>query len=507
MKSKSQSLKSFSKYLIKQKLTKQKLTRKKSKSKYPLNGGNPALLAMKAMETMQTMQKSPIAQQALSGLSGQPIQPIQLIEPKQLNIEDKPTSKDIISLLKIMFHESWFQDQFLDILSKNLKTQYFNKIVETNIFNIFNNIFDNINKNDNIIITISILKNNMNYFEELLKQSIMNDNNFYDNTKTYPSDDNIFRIYSTTSNQYSINITKNFRNLLLPETNNPTAEEKNDEISTIFENNRAKYLLDLEIEKQKLEEEDKEYKIKKNKDRENGYNKMINQNIQARLNTDLDDNSIKSIMNFFNNTEDSIKNDDTPDNDGAIIINGEKYNEMIIYTICDCIKDMLTTNESTKEIINIILKRFDYMLKEFIDIMQNNGIIKTILIRIFDKQPEIFKAFEKGVENAINKKIEIISKTQAIGNAYIIKRDIEGDYAFFKEIINSVINELTNNNLEIFIPSGENPNDKGDTLNGGQTILKKNKSTISPTKKKIQQYLINERKTIKKTKNSGGWFW
>ena len=422
----------------------------------------------------------------------EPIKTMPISNITEFTIENKPTSKDIISLLKVVFHESWFQDQFLDILSKNLKTQYFNKILEVTLFNIFNNILDNINKNDNIIITISLLKNNTKYFEELIKLSIDNPD-FYDNERIYQSNDNVFRVNSKTSENYSRVMTKNFRNLLLPENNVKTAEEKNDEQSIEFKNIRAKYLLELEKEKIKLDEEEKQYKEQKKKDRKESYNKMISQNIQAQVATPLDENSIKQIMAFFNNIEGSI--DSTDNNVDGAIINGEQFNEMIIRTIADCIKDMLQEKDSTKELIRIILNRFDYMLKEFIDIMQNNGIVKMILLRIFDKYPFIFVAFQNGIENAINKKIESISKKMAIGEAFITKEDIQNDYAFFKSVISSVIDVLTNK-LELFIPGEENPND---TLTGG--------NKISQTKKKIQQYLIKHKKSNKTQKKTVGWFW
>lgn len=422
---------------------------------------------------------------------------------QQYKVIDKPSSKDIISLLKVIFHESWFQDQFLDILSKNIKTQYFNKILEVTLFNIFNNILDNINKNDNIILTISILKNNTKYFEELLKESITNNKDFYENEKIYPSNDNVLRISTNTSLEYSRSIIKNFRILLLPDTKTPLATQISDEKKIEFENIRAKYLLDLEKEKIKLEEEEKEYKEKKNKDREKKYEEMINQNIQSKINTEIDENSINKIMKFFNNIENSINDN----NDNSAIINGERYNEMIIRTICDCIKDMLEKEDSTKEIIRIILNRFDYMLKEFIDIMQNNGIIKLILLRIFDNYPFIFISFQQGTENALNKKIEYISNKKAITDTYIVKNDIMNDYAFFNSIINNVIDNLTKQ-LEIFIPSEENPNN----IEGGgnKKINNYNHINTPVTKKKIE--LLIKKKTLKKKhklckKPPCGWFW
>jgi hypothetical protein len=235
---------------------------------------------------------------------------------------------------------------------------------------------------------------------------------------------------------------------------------------------------------------------------------MIEQNIQAKVSPDLDNKTIKSIMAFFNNVEGSIQNDDNLiTNEGAIIINGEQYNEMIIRTICDCIKDMLEKEESTKQMVSIILNRFDYMLKEFIDIMQNNGILKIILLRIIDKFPFIFVAIQIGIENAINKRIELVSKTKAIGEAYITETDISGDYAFFKSIISSIIDELTDK-LELISPSDENPNDSSDTLTGGNTrqhlkIYNPNKTSYKypPT------YKTPNKKTIKKSKKGGGWFW
>jgi hypothetical protein len=410
-----------------------------------------------------------------------------------LIVEDKPTKKDIITLLKVIFRESWFQDQFLDILSKNIKTQYFNKILEVTLFNIFNNILDNVNKNDNIIITISLLKNNQKYFEELIKKTVNNSSEFSDTDRIFPSDDNVFRVTSKISTDFSRVMTKNFRQLLLPETNNPPSADKvSDEKSIEFENIRAKYLLDMEKEKKVLEEQDKEYKEKKNKDREEAYNKMISQNIQAKISGDIGEENISKIMAFFNNIEGSTKNDD----ESAVVVDGERYNEMIIRTICDSIKEMMEKTDSTKEIVRIILNRFDYMLKEFIDIMQNNGILKMILIRIIDNYPFIFSSFQIGIENAINKKIDSLRKTQAVGETFIMKADIQNDYAFFKSIISCIIDELTRQ-LEIYIPSSENEEDPNTTLTAGGTSTK--------TRKKKN---MRSRRISKPSKKGGvGWFW
>jgi hypothetical protein len=418
----------------------------------------------------------------------------------QIRVQDKPTTGDIITLLKTVFHESWFQDQFLDILSKNIKTQYFNKILEVTLFNIFNNILDNITKNDNIIVAISILKNNIKYFEELIKQAITEDRKFEDNYRVYPSNDNVLRTFTLSSTEYSRAITNNFRNLLLPESSTLSAQAQNNEQSVEFESIRAKYLVDLEKEKTKLEEEEANNKKKKITDREASYKRMIEENIQAQA-TIINENDIKTIMDFFNNVEESTNTEYGDANEGAIIINGERYNEMIIRTICDCIKDMLEKEDSTKEIIRIVLNRFDYMLKEFIDIMQNNGIIKIILLRIFDNHPFIFVAFHKGIETAINKKIESISKTRALNEAFIVRGDIQGDYAFFKLVISSIIDELTGK-LQLFIPSEENPDDSSNTLTGGN-----NQTT---RKKQLKHHKITHHKTIKKSQKGGrscGWFW
>jgi hypothetical protein len=428
-------------------------------------------------------------------------------QPQQtsLYVEDKPAQKDIIVLLKTIFRESWFQDQFLDILSRNLKTQYFNKILEVTLFNIFENILQNVNKNDNIIITISLFKNNINYFEKLFKQAIINGTNFADNERIFPSNDNVFRITSKISTQFSIHITSKFRELLLTNTDDKAAAPTD---NTDFENIRGKYLLDLEKEKAAMDQEEKEYKAKKQKDRDEAYAKMISQNIQAKINVELTEEDVEKIMAFFNNMEGSIK--DSADNT-AIVITGERYNEMIIRSVCDGIKDMLEKEDSTKQIVRIVLSRFDYMLKEFIDIMQNNGILKMILLRIIDKYPFIFSAIQVGIENAINKKIEAVSKSKALGEAFITKSDIEGDYAFLKTVISSIIDNLTSN-LELYIPSDENPSDTA--LVGGALPTPKPKPTQkkSDTRKKIEGYLkqkCNLSNTTKKNKKGGtcGWLW
>jgi predicted Mrr-cat superfamily restriction endonuclease len=266
----------------------------------------------------------------------------------------------------------------------------------------------------------------------MFKRAIIDGNEFADNERIFPSNDNVFRVTSKITKQYSIYIATKFRNSLLPTNDNvntTTTEEQNVD----FENIRAKYLLDLEKEKATLKEEEKEYKAKKQKDREDTYNKMIDQNIQAKTNNDLNEADIEKIMSFFNNIEGSLKGDN---DDTAIIITGERYNEMIIQTVCDAIKHMLENPDSSKQIISIILNRFDYMLKEFIDIMQNNGILKMILLSIIDRYPFIFSAIQVGVETALNNKIESVSKSKALGEGFITKEDIQGDYALVRLLIN-----------------------------------------------------------------------
>jgi hypothetical protein len=399
-------------------------------------------------------------------------------------------------LLNIIFHESWFQDQFLDILSKNIKTQYFSNVLEVKIFEIFNSILENINRNDNVIITISIFKNNSNYFEELFKDLFDNLNMGGD---IYKSNNNNYVAISNTSLTISHEISRVFMESLSNENIILNAEKKNEESLNEFKNIRASYLIDIENEKKILDEKEKEYTEKKNKDREENYNRMISQNIQSKISSELDNDSIKNIMHFFNNIDTSI-DDNSDNNEGSIIINGEQYNQMIINTICNCIKEMLEKPDSTKQILEIILKRFDFILKEVINVLQNNGLIKNILLRILKKNDFIFLLIRDGIQDAINKKIELTSKIKAIKNEHVTKDDFKNDYVFFKSIVDFIIIRLTAN-LELIRPSKENNNDTSDLLVGGNNklnILNK-RNTLHKEKNKLKN-----KKTLKKSK---GWFW
>jgi hypothetical protein len=109
-----------------------------------------------------------------------------------------------------------------------------------------------------------MIYNNINYFEELFKQAIINGTNFADNERIFPSNDNVFRITSKISTQFSIHITSKFRELLLANTDDKAAAPTD---NTNFENIRGKYLLDLEKEKAAMDQEEKEYKAKKQTDK------------------------------------------------------------------------------------------------------------------------------------------------------------------------------------------------------------------------------------------------
>lgn len=420
-------------------------------------------------------------------------------------------NEEIVDTIKQVLHESWFQDQLMDNLSRNLKTQYFNKVVELNIFTIFNNIIDNITKNDNIVMAISLLKNNIPYFQELFRLSINPTPelaklaNIDDESRLFISDDNVLHLFNNTSSQFSKIVASNFNKIINPELFHKEVQQINDKDGTNnFQHIRANYLLNLAEETEQMKKEEEQFKEKKEQAREERFKRMVEQNIDAKVSSNITEADKTDFINYFNNME--------TDNENAIIIDGKRYNEIIVNIIGDAIKSMLDQSENKKELVKIILKRFDYMLKEYIDVLQTNGIIKILLFRIFEKHPFIFTTFNKGIEDAFNKKIAELSSSKQTSEAYITKGQLDNDFSFFTSIIDSITKALTETLTTNNPTKPEDDDDVNFTFEGGKRAKPITKPITNKHKEKLKQYLKKNLTKRKQQSHTGekppvGWLW
>jgi len=442
----------------------------------------------------------PITALATNGITGS-------IPSLESETEKTPqtTMDDVKTSLNTLMHESWFQDQFMDSLLRNIRTQEFNRNLETNLFSIFNDLLSNIKKNESVIVSISIFKNNFKFFEEMLYLSMYPDaqsptlEKLEEDTQLYTNNENVFRT-SDNIKTFCRKITINFLRLIKPSFMDKELEKTADKATEQSELAKASYLLDLQKEKEKVDAEQATANAEKKNARKATFDKMVMDNVIADSRKPITDEEKAELIKFFVNMD--------MGKEGAIIRDGEKYNETIVNSITESIKTTLETDENRKELTKVILTRFDFMLKNCIDVMQNNGILKLILSNLFEKYPFLFVTINRGIEMAFNKKIKEIAVNKEVGQSYSTLGNMKSLQGFQKMILETVIEELTKD-LEINIPAQSNPAVEGATGDDGYWggSRKTHRSKTHKSIKDIIRRKMEETHHTRKKKTRGGWLW